>query len=127
MYNRRSGVADFYIKVTGLPERPVLVDDLLGEGHRGRGEVTLDDRVDETVLKPPRQCRSCSHCVTYSSSHMTLHHIEVVSLKSNLSVASVVSAKSFETGSRFGPGASVPDPTEGIVDVKDLPAPQRGS
>jgi hypothetical protein len=30
---------------------------------------------------------------------MTLHHIEVVSLKSNLSVASVVSAKSFETGS----------------------------
>src|SRR6266436_2323778 len=36
----------------------------------------------------------------YSSSHMTLHHIEVVSLKSNLSVASVVSAKSFETGSR---------------------------
>jgi hypothetical protein len=38
---------------------------------------------------------------TYSSSHMTLHHIEVVSLKSNLSVASVVSAKSFETGSRI--------------------------
>src|SRR6266481_3000620 len=37
---------------------------------------------------------------TYSSSHMTLHHIEVVSLKSNLLVASVVSAKSFETGSR---------------------------
>src|SRR3989442_13882935 len=37
----------------------------------------------------------------YSSSHMTLHHIEVVSLKSNLSVASVVSAKSFETGSRY--------------------------
>ena len=37
--------------------------------------------------------------LTYSSSHMTLHHIEVVSLKSNLSVASVVSAKSFETGS----------------------------
>src|SRR6266446_659658 len=36
----------------------------------------------------------------YSSSHMTLHHIEVVSLKSNLSVASVVSAKSFETGSK---------------------------
>lgn len=24
----------------------------------------------------------------------------------------------------FGPGAYVPDPTEGIVDVKDLPAPQ---
>jgi len=37
----------------------------------------------------------------YSSSHMTLHHIEVVSLKSNLSVASVVRAKSFETGSRY--------------------------
>ena len=26
----------------------------------------------------------------------------------------------------FGPGEYVPDPTEGIVDVKDLPAPQRG-
>ena len=26
----------------------------------------------------------------------------------------------------FGPGAYVPDPTEGIVDVKDLPAPQLG-
>ena len=26
----------------------------------------------------------------------------------------------------FGPGAYVPDPTEGIVDVKDLPAPQPG-
>ena len=24
----------------------------------------------------------------------------------------------------FGPGRYVPDPTEGIVDVKDLPAPQ---
>ena len=24
----------------------------------------------------------------------------------------------------FGPGEYVPDPTEGIVDVKDLPAPQ---
>ena len=24
----------------------------------------------------------------------------------------------------FGPGVYVPDPTEGIVDVKDLPAPQ---
>ncbi len=26
----------------------------------------------------------------------------------------------------FGPGEYVPDPTEGIVDVKDLPAPQLG-
>jgi len=26
----------------------------------------------------------------------------------------------------FGPGEYVPDPTEGMVDVKDLPAPQRG-
>ena len=26
----------------------------------------------------------------------------------------------------FGPGAYVPDPTEGIVDVKDLPVPQLG-
>jgi transposase len=26
----------------------------------------------------------------------------------------------------FGPGEYVPDPTEGIVDVQDLPAPQRG-
>ena len=25
----------------------------------------------------------------------------------------------------FGPGEYVPDPTEGIVDVKDLPAPIR--
>src|SRR6266446_420151 len=40
---------------------------------------------------------------------MTLHHIEVVSLKSNLSVASVVSAKSFETGSRH------------VAAAKDLP------
>ena len=26
----------------------------------------------------------------------------------------------------FGPGEYVPDPTEGIVDVKDLPTPQLG-
>jgi len=26
----------------------------------------------------------------------------------------------------FGPGEYVPDPTEGIVDVQDLPAPQLG-
>ena len=26
----------------------------------------------------------------------------------------------------FGPGEYVPDPTEGIVDVKDLPVPQLG-
>jgi len=26
----------------------------------------------------------------------------------------------------FGPGAYVPDPTEGLVDIKDLPAPQVG-
>jgi len=26
----------------------------------------------------------------------------------------------------FGPGEYVPNPTEGIVDVKDLPAPQLG-
>jgi len=26
----------------------------------------------------------------------------------------------------FGPGAYVPDPTEGLVDVQDLPAPQQG-
>jgi hypothetical protein len=26
----------------------------------------------------------------------------------------------------FGPGEYVPDPTEGLVDVKDLPAPQLG-
>ena len=26
----------------------------------------------------------------------------------------------------FGPGEYVPDPTEGIVDVKDLPAPTTG-
>jgi len=25
----------------------------------------------------------------------------------------------------FGPGEYVPDPTEGIVDIKDLPRPQR--
>ena len=24
----------------------------------------------------------------------------------------------------FGPGEDVPDPTEGIIDVKDLPAPK---
>ena len=44
----------------------------------------------------------------YSSSLMTLHHIEVVSLTSNLSVASVVSAKSFETGSKCYPNAKRP-------------------
>ena len=54
-----------------------------------------EKRLLEHADTPPRSD------TTYSSSHMTLHHIEVVSLKSNLSVASVVSAKSFETGSRM--------------------------